>query len=90
MAMTVTFTGVGSRGNRKELKGTFTTATGDYTGSIDTGLTVIDEYKVTLKGAGLNTPELKTSVSNATVNGRITVTTDDFQGYSGSFWAVGA
>ena len=86
MALSATFTGVGSVGNRKRIFGTFTTASKDSTGTIATGLGAIDAYEVTLKGAGLNTPVLKTTISSGT----ITVAADDFEGYSGSFWAVGA
>ena len=86
MALSATFTGVGSVGNRKRIFGTFTTATGDSTGTIATGLGAIDSYEVTIKGGGLNTPVLKSTVSSGT----ITITTDDFVGYSGSFWADGA
>ena len=76
------------QGGRKKVVGTFTTATGDNSGSLANGthgLNYVETYRVEFTPAGLNTPVPK--VANST--GTLTITTDDTEGYSGNWEVIG-
>ncbi len=85
MATTVTVVGVNVAGNMRYIWGTFTTATGDTTITIATGLSALYGYQVTLDAGAIGTEVPKVSTSGGTITGLVT----DTLGYSGRFYGFG-
>lgn len=88
MAFDATITNTNSEGNLRSVHGTFTSAPGDSTFTLDNsihGLNYIADYEVTLDTGGLNTGRPKATVSSGT----ITATWPDTLGYSGKFYVKG-
>lgn len=88
MAFSATITNVNSEGNLRSVHGTFTSAEGDSTFTLDNsihGLNYIADYEVTLDTGGVNTPRPKVTVSAGT----ITAIFQDTLGYSGKFYVKG-
>jgi hypothetical protein len=88
MAYTFTVTNSHSSGDTKTIHGTFTTASGDTTGTLDAdthGLNYIVDYNVTLDTGGVSVPNPKITVSAGT----ITILYEDTLGYSGKFYVNG-
>ena len=75
-------------GGRKKVVGTFTTATGDNSGTLDVsvhGLNYVQTHRVNFTPGGLNTPVPKVTNSSGT----LTIVSDDTQGYSGNWEVTG-
>jgi hypothetical protein len=88
MAFAFTVDGVESAGNMRMVHGTFTTESGDSSGSLDAtthGLNYIAQNDVKFEAGGIGTPNPKITVSSGT----ITITVDDTLGYSGTFCLTG-
>ncbi len=88
MAFIFTVTNVHSEGNLKSVHGTFTSATGDNTATLDAsthGLNYIADYHITLDTGGVNTSNPKVTISSGT----ITAVWPDTLGYSGKFYVKG-
>lgn len=88
MAYTFTVTNVNSEGNLKSVHGTFTSASGDNSGTLGNsvhGLDYIVDYNITLDTGGLNTPRPKVTISA----GEITFVFAETEGYSGKFYVKG-
>jgi hypothetical protein len=88
MAVTFTVTDVNSSGNLKVVHGTFTSADGDTTGTLNAavhGLNYIVDYNITLDTGAVGVQNPKVTVSSGT----ITAVWDDTQGLSGKFYVKG-
>jgi hypothetical protein len=92
MATTATINtndGAGVMGNKRWIRGTFTTASGDSTITINSntlgGINNIVDYSVRLDTGGVAHQNPKISVSGGTITG----TVDDTQGYGGTFFVLG-
>lgn len=88
MAYTFTVTNTNSEGNLKSVHGTFTSASGDSSGTLGNsvhGLNYIVDHNITLDTGGLDTPRPKATISG----GEITFVFSDTQGYSGKFYVKG-
>jgi hypothetical protein len=80
--------GTGVSGNKRWVRGTFTTTAGDSTVVLTpttTGLYNVVDYKLSLDTGGVSHQNPKISISSGT----ITATFDDTQGYSGTFYVLG-
>jgi hypothetical protein len=80
--------GTGVVGNKRWVRGTFTTTTGDTTVSLTpttTGLYYIVDYDISLDTGGIAHQNPKVSISSGT----ITCTFDDTLGYGGTFYVLG-
>jgi len=88
MAFSFTVTGTHSAGDLKTVHGTFTSAAGDHTATLNSavhGLDYIVDYNISLDTGGLNTGNPKVTISSGT----ITAVWDDTEGYSGKFKVTG-
>lgn len=88
MSYDFTVTNSHSQGNLRSVHGTFTTASGDNTGSLSRtthGLDYIVDYNVTLDTGGVNTPRPKVTISA----GNMTIDFPETEGYSGKFYVLG-
>lgn len=88
MAVAFTVTNVHSVGNLKQVHGTFTSADGDNTATLDSsthGFNYIADYDITINSGGVGVQEPKVTISSGT----ITAVWDDTQGYSGTFSVTG-
>ena len=88
MAYAYTVTNSHSEGNLRSVHGTFTTASGDTSGTLSNsthGLDYIVDYNISLDTGGLNTPQPKVTVSAGT----ITFVFAETEGYSGKFYVKG-
>lgn len=88
MAISFTVTNVHSSGNMKDVHGTFTSVTGDNTGTLDNavhGLNYISDYRVSIDAGGLGVQNPKVTISSGT----LTAVWDDTFGYSGTFRVIG-
>lgn len=89
MAMAFTVTGATVIGNKRMVSGTFTSSSGDSSGSLTAtthGLNNIVSHDIRFDSAGLNTPNPKVTVSAGT----LTLSFDDSQGYSGTWHVIGS
>ena len=88
MAFAFTVTNAHSEGNLRSVHGTFTSAVGDSTMTLDNsthGLNYIVDYDVTLDTGGVGTQNPKVTISSGT----ITAVWDDTMGYAGKFYVKG-
>ena len=86
MAYAFTVSGTHSSGNLKELHGTFTSASGDTSGTLGSathGLNYIEFSDISFDTGGVNTQIPKKTISS----GEITFIVDGALGYSGK-WTV--
>ena len=86
MAFTFTVSSAVPVGNFKMVSGTFTSATGDNTMTLDAtthGLNYIADYHIDLSGVGVFPP--KVTISSGTITG----VWDDTLGYSGNWMVKG-
>jgi len=81
--------GFGVMGNKRWIRGTFTTDTGDSTITINAvtigGINNIVDYSIRTDTGGIDAQNPKFSVSGGTVTG----TVDDTLGYGGTFYVLG-
>jgi LDH2 family malate/lactate/ureidoglycolate dehydrogenase len=89
MAVSFTITNVHRGvGAQREVHGTYTSAAGDTTATLGNsthGLNYISDYDVKAEAGGVSVQAPKASISS----GEITLTWEDTQGYSGTFFVKG-
>ena len=88
MAATFTVTNSHSEGNLRSVHGTFTTASGDTSITLDSsthGLDYIVDYNVSLDTGGVATPQPKVTI----LAGTMTILFQDTKGLSGKFYVKG-
>ena len=81
--------GFGVAGNKRWTRGTFTTASGDSSISLNfntiAGINNIVDYSVRMDTGGIAHQNPKFSISGGTITG----TVDDTQGFGGTFFVLG-
>jgi len=88
MAFAFTITSVNYVGGLRAVHGTFTSADGDNTMTLDSsthGLNYIVDYNITTDGGGIGSQKPKVTISSGT----ITAVWDDTRGDSGRFYVLG-
>jgi|ETNvirnome_2_300_1030623.scaffolds.fasta_scaffold00134_17 hypothetical protein len=88
MAFSFTVTEKVPRGSHWLAFGTFTTADGDTSGTLDAsthGLNYIMDHDIKFEVGGVATPNPKVTISSGT----ITITVDNTEGYSGTWKLLG-
>ena len=88
MAYAYTVTNSHSQGNLRSVHGTFTTASGDNTGTLSKathGLDYIVDSDITIAPGGVNTSNPKKTISAGTIS----FVFPNTEGYSGTFYVLG-
>jgi len=88
MAYSFTVTNSHSSGNLRAVHGTFTSASGDNSGTLSAtthGLNYIVDYNISLDTGGVDTPRPKVTVSSGTLS----FVFPETEGYSGKFYVLG-
>lgn len=88
MSISFTVTKVHSSGDLKEVHGTFTSADGDNTATLNNavhGLNYITDYEISLDTGAVGVQKPKVTISSGT----LTAIWDDTRGLSGKFFVKG-
>ena len=88
MAYSFTVTNSHSQGNLRSVHGTFTSASGDDSGTLSKtthGLDYIVDSNITIDTGGVNTPNPKKTISSGTIS----FVFPNTEGYAGKFYVLG-